>query len=440
MLEGAVWGVALWDGLLALSTVAAAVLTAAIAHFLLSKVVRELAGKTRTSLDDALVSAAGKPLTGAILITGLYLASFFLPLLPAVRSYANRGFGMVISLLAIYAALAVVEAFLGWYRLEVASKTEIGLDDKVARWLMAVAPIVAGLMAVLVVLEMVGINMGPVTGWLAGHGARLGLIVALWAAAVFALGRAVPGLVTGIVAQGVEERDPEAQKRAATLTRVLVTFGQVAVAVIAAFMVLSELGVNIGPVLAGLGVAGLAFGFGGQYLIRDLIAGVFIIMENQYRVGDVARVGDIAGLVEDINLRRTVLRDLDGIVLVVPNGEIKVASNFTRGYSRVNLNISVSYDTDLDHAIAVIDRVGKEMAEDPQWAPHILTPPKTLRVDNLGDSGIDIKILGDTQPIKQWDVMGELRKRIKKAFDTEGIEIPWPHTKVYFGNQPPAGK
>jgi small conductance mechanosensitive channel len=205
-------------------------------------------------------------------------------------------------------------------------------------------------------------------------------------------------------------------------------------------MVLSELGVNIGPVLAGLGVAGLAFGFGGQYLIRDLIAGVFIIMENQYRVGDVARVGDIAGLVEDINLRRTVLRDLDGIVHTVPNGEIRVASNFTREFSRVNLNVSVAYDTDLDHAIAVIGLVGKEMAEDPEWASLFITPLRVLGVDKLGDSGIEIKVLADTQPIKQWDVMRELRKRIKKAFDTEGIEIPWPHTKVYFGNQPPAGK
>jgi small conductance mechanosensitive channel len=310
------------------------------------------------------------------------------------------------------------------------------LDDKLARSLRDVAPAIAGLMAVLVVLKQLGIDLGPVTGWLAGHGVRLVLIVALWAAAVFALDRAVPGLVTRLMVRGAEEKDQETQKRAATLSRVLDTFGQVAVAVMAAFMVLSELGINISPLLAGLGVAGLAFAFGAQYLIRDLIAGVFIITENQYRVGDVARVADIAGFVEDINLRRTVLRDLDGIVHVVPNGEIRVASNFTRGYSRVNLNVSVAYDTDLDHAIAVINRVGKELAEDPQWAPHIMTPPQALRVDNLGDSGIEIKILGDTQPIKQWDVMGELRKRIKKAFDEERIEIPWPHTKVYFGNQP----
>jgi small conductance mechanosensitive channel len=104
----------------------------------------------------------------------------------------------------------------------------------------------------------------------------------------------------------------------------------------------------------------------------------------------------------------------------------------------VNLNISVSYGTDLDHAIAVINRVCQEMAQEPEWAPLIIKTPQVLRVDNLGDSGIDLKILGDTKPIRQWDIMGEIRKRVKKAFDEEGIEIPWPHTKVFFGNAPPA--
>jgi small-conductance mechanosensitive channel len=165
---------------------------------------------------------------------------------------------------------------------------------------------------------------------------------------------------------------------------------------------------------------------------------VFIILENQYRVGDVVTVASISGLVEQINLRRTVLRDLDGIVHTVPNGEIRVASNFTKEWSRVNLNISVSYGTDLDHAIAIINRVCQEMAQEPQWAPLIIKTPQVLRVDNLGDSGIDLKILGDTKPIRQWEIMGEIRKRVKKTFDEEGIEIPWPHTKVFFGNPIPA--
>ncbi|MDP7469258.1 MAG: mechanosensitive ion channel family protein [Dehalococcoidia bacterium] len=438
MLDQVVFGVALWDGLLALLTAAAAILIAVIVRFPLKGAVGRLTGRTSTSLDDAIVAAVSKPLMAAILVTGLYLASKFLPLLPSVRAYTGPGFSVILSLLGIYAALSVVRGVLAWYGGEMASKTEIGLDDKLARLLKATAPIVAGLMALLVVLAEIGVGLSPVTSWLSGHGTRLGLIVALWTAAIFALDWAVPKLVRQIVSRGAEEPDSETQKRADTLTRVLVTVGQITIISVASFMVLSELGLNIGPVLAGLGVAGLAFGFGSQYLIRDLIAGLFIIMENQYRVGDVARVAGIAGLVEDINLRRTLLRDLDGIVHVVPNGEIRVASNLTRGFSRVNLNISVAYDTDLEHAMAVIDRVGKELARDPQWAPHILTPPQSLRVDSLGDSGIEIKILGDPQPIQPWGIMGELRKRIKKAFDDEGIEIPWPHTKVFFGNQPPA--
>jgi len=194
--------------------------------------------------------------------------------------------------------------------------------------------------------------------------------------------------------------------------------------------------VPIGPVLAGFGVAGIAVGFGAQYLIRDLIAGIFILWENQYRVGDVARVADIWGLVEEVNLRKTVLRDLDGAVHHVPNGEIRVASNFTRHFSRVNLDVSVSYGTDLDHAISVINRVGQELAGDENWRERIRTVPQVLRVNKLGDSGIDIKILGEVKPLEQWAVTGELRLRLKKAFDAEGIEIPWPHTKVYFGNEP----
>lgn len=124
----------------------------------------------------------------------------------------------------------------------------------------------------------------------------------------------------------------------------------------------------------------------------------------------------------------------------MPNGESGVVSNFTKEWSRVNLNISVSYNTDLDHAIAVINRVCKEMAEEPAWKEAIIKTPQVIRVDNLGDSGIEIKILGDTKPIMQWDVMGEMRKRLKDAFDKEGIEIPWPHMKVYFGDTKPQEK
>jgi small conductance mechanosensitive channel len=226
------------------------------------------------------------------------------------------------------------------------------------------------------------------------------------------------------------------KRRMDTLQSIFIGLGRLLIILGVIFLILSELEVPIGPILAGFGVAGIAVGFGAQYLIRDLIAGIFVIMENQYRVGDVAKVADTIGLVEEINLRKTVLRDLDGIVHHVPNGEIRVASNYSRHYARVNLNISVSYGTDLDKAIQVINQVCADMAQEEEWRKVFINVPKVLRIDKLGDSGIEIKILGDTRPLEQWRTMGELRLRLKKAFDAEGIEIPWPHTKLYFGNSP----
>jgi small-conductance mechanosensitive channel len=272
--------------------------------------------------------------------------------------------------------------------------------------------------------------------WFLAHGIKILVILAVGVILWFLLRRILRPVVRRVIVRTKGESARGVAKRADTLVGILTGTGRVVIVVIVLLLILSELDVDIGPILAGFGIAGIAVGFGAQYLIRDLIAGVFIIMENQYRVGDVARIADIAGLVEDITLRKTVLRDLDGIVHHVPNGEVKVASNYTRHFARVNLDFSVAYGTDLDHAIRVMNRVGQELAVDEKWKSLIVTPPQVLRVNNLGDSGIDIKMLGDVKPSEQWGVMGELRLRMKKAFDSEGIEIPWPHTKVYFGNAP----
>lgn len=279
-------------------------------------------------------------------------------------------------------------------------------------------------------------NWEPIVSWVLGHGIRILIILAIGAALWYFLQRLVPKMVHHAVKRTKGESREGIRKRTDTLVGVLMGTGKVFIVLVILFMVLSEFDVNIAPIIAGLGIAGIAVGFGAQYMIRDLIAGIFVILENQYRVGDVAKVVDITGLVEEVNLRKTVLRDLDGIVHHIPNGEIRVASNYSRHFSRVNLNISVGYGTDLDHAISVINRVGKKLAEDKGWRERIKTVPQVLRVDNLGDSGIDIKIKGDVEPLEQWNVMGELRLRLKKAFDKEGIEIPWPHVKVYFGESP----
>lgn len=253
----------------------------------------------------------------------------------------------------------------------------------------------------------------------------------------------VQRIVTPVVRVAVREQmanEPavEIEKRVTTLSHVIYRTTLVVIAVSAVLMILPVFGVSVGPLIAGIGIVGLAIGFGAQNLVRDVINGLFILIENQYGRGDVVRIAGTAGLVEDLNLRRTVLRDLDGIVHFIPHGEIKTASNLTKGFSRVNINVTVSYSSDIDHVFRVIDRVGEDLAADPQFGPLIREAPKAVRVDAFAESGIEIKIVGVTEPIEQWNVMGELRRRLKRAFDEEGIEIPYPQRTVHL--QPEDGR
>jgi len=274
--------------------------------------------------------------------------------------------------------------------------------------------------------------------WLSTHGITVLVIIVVALVLVFLLRHFVPSLVKRSVSLRMKgQPEDEIRKRCNTLSSALVSTGIVIIAIVAILTILPEFGVNIAAILAGFGIVALAVAFGAQSLIKDFLAGMFILLEDQYRIGDWVSVAGIDGSVEEIGLRRTILRDFDGTVHSVPNGEIKVASNFTKDYGRVNMSISVGYGENLDRVIQVINRVCKEMAEDPKWSADLITTPEVLRVDRLGDSGIDIKILGDTRPARQWAAMGELRLRIKRTFDGEGIEIPWPHTKVYFGNTLP---
>lgn len=267
--------------------------------------------------------------------------------------------------------------------------------------------------------------------WALSHGVRIALIVcgALLAHAI------IKPVLERFIRRAIK---PDAfltkeaeQKRENTLIRVSESAVYVIITVVTVMMVLSELGVDIGPLIAAAGVAGIALGFGGQYLIRDVITGLFIILENQYRVHDVVCFDGTCGLVEDITLRMTILRDLDGTVHHVPHGEVKKVSNLSKHYARVNLNIGVSYDTDIEKAIDVVNRVGKGLAEDECWREYILKAPQFLRVDDFADSAVILKILGDTKPLKQWDVTGELRLRLKREFDKEGIVIPFPQRVVH---------
>jgi small-conductance mechanosensitive channel len=201
-------------------------------------------------------------------------------------------------------------------------------------------------------------------------------------------------------------------------------------------LLLAEVGIDIAPLLAGAGIAGVALGFGAQSMVRDFLSGVFILMENQYRVGDVIEINQtVSGQVEMVTLRATVLRDLDGMVHHIPNGQINIATNMTMEYANVNLDIGVGYDTDLVKLEKIVNEVGLKLIDDEDWKSHIFEPPKFLRVNDFGDSAIEIKITGKTAPMKQWAVTGELRKRLKIAFDKNSIEIPFPQRVIHEGKK-----
>jgi small-conductance mechanosensitive channel len=273
--------------------------------------------------------------------------------------------------------------------------------------------------------------------WLLTHGIII-LAVIISSYLMFRLFRLViPRIVAGSVMTRGKARHSKTwlENRTQALSSMLTGISGAIIGVVASFMILSELGVDITPLLAGAGIVSIVFGLGAQGLIKDFVSGVFILLEDRYNKGDVVKVAGISGQVEEVNLRRTVLRDLDGIVHTIPNGEITTASNYTRDWARVKLDVPVSYNEDLDHVFEVINRVGKELAQDEYFGKLVKTPPQVLRVQKFGDSGIDIRVLGETKPMNQWDVAGEFRKRIKEAFDEEGIEIPWPHVKLYLGDQ-----
>ncbi len=222
----------------------------------------------------------------------------------------------------------------------------------------------------------------------------------------------------------------EVKKRMDTLEGMGVGVLQFFIVIIAAIMILGSLDLNVGPAIAGLGIAGVAVGFGAQHLVRDYLNGALILVENQYSRGDVVKIAGVSGKVEDFSLRRTTLRDLDGVVHTVPNGEITIASNLTRVWARINQDVQVVYGTDIEKASEVVERVGRELASDPDWRRRILEAPRVERVEALGEYGITLKILGSVRASEQWAVGGELRKRLLQAFHENGIEIPRPQRVI----------
>ncbi len=273
---------------------------------------------------------------------------------------------------------------------------------------------------------------GSLTDWLFDHGLTIVLILAV----VLTINRfgkvVIERFIRKLVPPNKDGYSTGAeQKREDTLIRIASGTLRVVVWIMAGLMILSEVGINIGPLIAAAGVVGLALGFGGQYLIKDLISGFFIILENQYRIGDVVCFDTTCGLVEDISLRATILRDLDGVVHHVPHGSVGRVANMAKKFARVNLDLGVSYNADLEEVIRVINATGQALATDPAWQEYCLKPIEFSRVEDFADSAVMVKVLGDVVPLQQWAVAGEFRKRIKIAFDKAGIEIPFPQRVIH---------
>jgi len=234
----------------------------------------------------------------------------------------------------------------------------------------------------------------------------------------------------------------EAQKRADTLASVIRYVLTITIFIIAFMMLLEEIGVDIGPILAAAGVLGIAVGFGAQGLVKDVISGFFILLEDQIRVGDVVNIGGKGGLVEKVNLRMVILRDLHGNVHYIPNGEVGIVTNMTKDFSRYVFDIGVAYREDPDQVMEVMKEVDEEMRNDPYYGENIIEPLEVLGVEAFGDSAVVVRARTTTKPIKQWETAREFRRRLKKRFDDLDIEIPFPHVTLYMGqdkegNSPP---
>ncbi len=223
----------------------------------------------------------------------------------------------------------------------------------------------------------------------------------------------------------------EERQREKTLTGLFRTALTVAIWLIGVILILNEFNVNLAALATGAGLIGIVIGFGAQSTVKDFLSGIFIILENQYRVGDVVTIAGHSGLVESVSIRMTKLRDLDGSVYYVPNGEINTVQNMTMEYSGVVIDVGISYDADVRKAEKIINEVGQEMAEDEEWKDRIIEPIAFLRLNSFGDSSVNLKAVGKTATLEQWNVAGEYRTRLKQAFDKQGIEIPFPQRVIH---------
>ena len=266
--------------------------------------------------------------------------------------------------------------------------------------------------------------------WLTTSGLRVVLIAVVMLVLLTVIRR-----LTGKLRLLYEGRLPDAAeiKRADTLTHVVRDVARVVVMVVGSMMILSEVGVDLKPLLAAAGLGGLAIGFGAQSLVKDVISGFFILLEDSIRVGDVVEIAGVGGLVEDVALRTITLRDGAGHVHVIPNGTVDKVKNMSKDFAVYVFDVGVAYREDVDEVMALLKEVGADMQADPTYAADILVPLEMLGVDRFAESAVIIKCQMKTNPNQQWRIGREMNRRIKKTFDAKGIEMPFPHRTILLG-------
>ncbi len=347
---------------------------------------------------------------------------------------AGLGVKLLVALLALFLAFwigrAGARAF-GW----VARLTRDPRDDVFWRWLGRAWALLVALALVSFLFHLFELAIEPFATWgrllVRWLGSR-GLSVLFIGVATYAGYRLVDALA-GRIRFGGEGPFERQRVRKETLANVVQSTLKGLVVTLGVLLALANLGIDVGALIAGAGIAGLAVSFAAQNLVRDVINGFFILLEDQYGVGDIIKVGDLAGGVERMNLRLTVLRDLEGKVHFIPNGQINRVTVMSRDWARAVVDVGVAYKEDVDRVLEVVRDEAARFYEDPEWRDRFTEPPQVLGVDRLGDNAVVIRTLFTTRAKEQWGVGREFNRRIKKRLDAEGIEIPFPQRTLWFG-------
>ena len=272
----------------------------------------------------------------------------------------------------------------------------------------------------------------PLTDWFLNSGLRILLVIAVAFFVERLVNTALKKFENVLTSQeyvNVQEN----KKRVHTLLGILRKIVRVSTFVIAVIIILNEVGIDIRPIITAAGIGGLALGFGAQSLVKDVISGFFMLLENQIRIGDIVSLNGTSGEVVSLNLRTTMLRDMSGVVHIFPNGSITSVSNMTKDWSGYLIDLEISYREDIDYVVGILNKIGDNLSKDPEFKQLILAPLEVLGVDNFNPSGVIIKLMIKTVPLHQWKIGRELRKRIKNTFDQLGIEIPYQHITLYWG-------